>query len=153
VKRTSLADFDCSIAQTLEVVGDPWTLLVIRDAFFGLRRFDEFRESLGIPRATLAARLATLVEHGALETHRYSERPPRHEYRLTAKGRALGPLLVAMLQWGDRWSGVDEPPVSLFDVDTGEPVEPRFVDARTGRGLDEIRLERRRRQAATPRPS
>ena len=145
MKRSSLARFDCSIAQTLEVVGDPWTLLVVRDAFFGVQRFDEFQDSLGIPRATLAARLATLVEHGVLETHEYSPHPPRHEYRLTPKGKALGPVLVAMLQWGDRWTAVGEPPVALFDAETGKPVEPRFVDARSGRFVGDIPIERRRR--------
>ncbi len=149
MKRASLASFDCSIAQTLDVVGDPWTLLIVRDALFGVRRFDDFRRSLGIPRATLSARLAALVDTGILERSEYAERPPRHEYILTDKGRSLGPVLVAMLQWGDEWSGSDEPPVTLIDADTGELIRPLFVDESSGRPLSEIRLERRHRQPTT----
>jgi DNA-binding HxlR family transcriptional regulator len=145
MRRSSWSGVDCSIAQTLDVVGDPWTLLIIRDAFFGLRRFEEFRCSLGLPRATLSARLATLVEHGVMTTHEYSDRPVRHEYVLTSKGRALGPLLVAMLQWGDEWSAPDGPPVTLVDAQSGEPLVPVYVDERSGRLLTEIRIERRRR--------
>jgi DNA-binding HxlR family transcriptional regulator len=145
MRRSSWSGVDCSIAQTLDVVGDPWTLLIIRDAFFGLRRFEEFRCSLGLPRATLSTRLATLVEHGVMTTREYSDRPVRHEYVLTSKGRALGPVLVAMLQWGDEWSAPDGPPVTLVDAQSGEPLVPVYVDEHSGRPLTEIRIERRRR--------
>lgn len=91
----------CSIAATLEVVGDPWTLLILRDAFRGVRRFEQWQEALGVARNVLAARLKSLVEHGVLETRLYSERPPRSEYVLTAKGRALSPVLLTMAAWGD----------------------------------------------------
>jgi DNA-binding HxlR family transcriptional regulator len=144
VKRSSFAGMQCSIAQTLEIVGDPWTLLIVRDAFFGLRRFDQFQQSLGIPRATLAARLATLVDHGIFEMQEYDSRPPRSEYVLTAKGSALRPILISMLQWGDRWSGLPEPPVTLVDRDSGAPVSPRYVDERSGRPLDELHVVARR---------
>ena len=76
----------CSVAATLEVVGDPWTLLILRDAFAGVKRFEQWQERLGVARNVLAARLKTLVAHGVMETRRYSERPPRHEYWLTEKG-------------------------------------------------------------------
>ncbi len=145
MRRSSWSGVDCSIAQTLDVVGDPWTLLIVRDAFFGLRRFEDFRRSLGIPRATLSARLGTLVDHGVMATREYSDQPVRHEYVLTAKGRALGPILVAMLQWGDEWSAPDGPPVTLVDADSGEPLTPVYVDERTGRPLSETRIERRPR--------
>jgi DNA-binding HxlR family transcriptional regulator len=145
MRRSSWSGVDCSIAQTLDVVGDPWTLLVVRDAFFGLRRFEDFRRSLGIPRATLSTRLATLVDHGVMTTREYSEQPVRHEYVLTAKGRSLGPILVAMLQWGDEWSAPDGPPVTLVDADSGESLTPVYVDERTGRPLHDLRIERRRR--------
>jgi DNA-binding HxlR family transcriptional regulator len=145
MRRSSWSGVDCSIAQTLDVVGDPWTLLVVRDAFFGLRRFEDFRRSLGIPRATLSARLATLVDHGVMATREYSDQPVRHEYVLTTKGRSLGPILVAMLQWGDEWSAPDGPPVTLVDADSGEPLAPVYVDVNTGRPLSGIRIERRRR--------
>jgi DNA-binding HxlR family transcriptional regulator len=144
MRRSSWSGADCSIAQTLDVVGDPWTLLVVRDAFFGTRRFEDFRRSLGVPRATLSARLATLVEHDVMTKHQYSDRPVRHEYVLTAKGRALGPILVAMLQWGDNWSAPGEPPVTLVDADSGESLTPVYVDERTGRRLIDLRIERRR---------
>jgi DNA-binding HxlR family transcriptional regulator len=133
----------CSIAQTLDVVGDPWTLLVVRDAMFGTRRFDEFQRSLGIPRNTLTQRLRTLVDHGVLERRRYQEHPERYEYVLTDKGRALDHVLVSMLQWGDRWSDLDEPPVTLVDERTGDAVEPVYVDRNSGTPLSQLRITRR----------
>jgi DNA-binding HxlR family transcriptional regulator len=93
---------NCSIARALELVGERWTLLIIRDAFLGLRRFDEFQDSLGVARNVLAERLTRLVEEGILERTAYSERPPRYEYRLTEKGRDLAIPLLALMQWGDR---------------------------------------------------
>jgi DNA-binding HxlR family transcriptional regulator len=93
---------NCSIARTLELVGERWTMLVIREAFLGRRRFDELADRLGIARNVLAARLARLVEEGVLERHRYQERPERFEYHLTAKGRDLWPVLMSLLQFGDR---------------------------------------------------
>ena len=116
MRRTSFDTMRCSIARTLDVVGDPWTLLVVREAFFGTTRFDDFRRNLGIPRATLSARLATLVDHEVLERHADPETPSRPTYRLTSKGRALSPVMTALMQWGDQWSGVGEPPVTLLDV-------------------------------------
>jgi DNA-binding HxlR family transcriptional regulator len=99
------ADYDmqvCSIARALEVVGERWTLLIVRNLFFGLRRFDELQANLGIARNVLAARLEKLVDTGIVETRAYSERPPRHEYVLTDKGRDLFPAVHALMQWGDR---------------------------------------------------
>jgi DNA-binding HxlR family transcriptional regulator len=92
----------CSIARSLELVGDRWTLLIVRDLVFGLRRFDEFLESLGVASNVLADRLGRLVEEEIVERVRYSERPERFEYRLTSKGRELGLVLLALMQWGDR---------------------------------------------------
>lgn len=143
MRRKSLAGMQCSIAQTLDVVGDPWTLLVVRDALFGTTRFEHFQRRLGIPRTTLSARLDTLVEHGVLERREYQEHPLRHDYLLTEKGRALRPIMVAMLQWGDRWSGLPEPPVTLVDGDTGQAIDPVYVDRASGRPLEELRVERR----------
>ena len=143
MKRAPLGHMNCSIAQTLDVVGDPWTLLIVRDALFGTTRFDDFRRSLGIPRATLASRLDTLVEHGVMERCRYQERPERYEYVLTDKGRDLRRVLISLLQWGDQWSDLDPPPVTLVDLDTDEPIEPAYVDQRTGRPLTELRVGRR----------
>lgn len=92
-----------SIAAALDIVGDRWTILILRDAFRGLRRFDELRRDLDIPRAVLADRLRRLVEHGVLVKRKYQDRPARYEYRLTAMGLELSPILVALMQWGDRW--------------------------------------------------
>lgn len=93
---------NCSIARALELVGERWTLLIVRDAFLGLRRFDEFRQSLGVARNVLAERLDRLAQEGIIERIAYSERPPRFDYRLTDKGRDLAVPLLALMQWGDR---------------------------------------------------
>jgi DNA-binding HxlR family transcriptional regulator len=138
MRRRSFADMNCSVAQTLDIVGDPWTLLIVRDAMFGFRRFDDFVERLDIPRTTLTSRLNTLTDAGILERRRYQDRPPRDEYVLTERGRALQPVIVALLQWGDRWSRLDEPPVVLVDRETRERLELEYVDRRTGRRLDDI---------------
>jgi DNA-binding HxlR family transcriptional regulator len=95
----------CGVARALEIVGERWTLLIVRDAFLGRRRFDEFQQSLGIARNVLTDRLNTLVDEGVFERVRYSERPERHEYRLTAKGRELLVAVTALRQWGERHTG------------------------------------------------
>jgi DNA-binding HxlR family transcriptional regulator len=96
------ADQTCSIARTLEVVGERWTMLIVRDVFLGLHRFDDIQADLGIARNVLASRLERLVVAGVLEKVPYQERPARHEYRLTGKGRDLWPVLVELVHWGDR---------------------------------------------------
>jgi DNA-binding HxlR family transcriptional regulator len=103
VKRSDASHLSCSIARSLDVLGEWWTLLVLREAFFGRRRFEHFVEDLGISRGILTDRLATLVEHGILERHRYQEKPDRFEYRLTDAGRDLFDTMMALMQWGDRW--------------------------------------------------
>jgi DNA-binding HxlR family transcriptional regulator len=104
MRRTSLADFHCSVARTIDVIGEWWTPLIVRDAFFGLRRFEEFQRSLGLARNILAARLDRLVEAGIMERERYQQHPPRDEYVLTEKGRDLFPVIAALMAWGDRWT-------------------------------------------------
>ena len=117
----------CSIASSLDIVGDRWTILILRDAFRGLHRFDEFRRDLEIPRAVLADRLRRLVQAGVLVKRQYSEHPPRDEYRLTDMGRELSPILVALMQWGDRWlGGPDGPPTVLVHEPCGTEVDLRF---------------------------
>ena len=99
------SDYDnqtCSIARALEVVGERWTLLVLRDIFLGNRRFDAIQAHLGVARNVLQSRLERLLEHGVIEKVPYQERPVRHEYRLTPKGIDLWPTIVSLLQWGDR---------------------------------------------------
>lgn len=137
MRRTRFDDWDCSIARTVDMLGDWWTPLVVRQAFLGARRFDEFHTALGIPRNVLTERLRTLEDRGVLERRQYHDRPPRFEYRLTDKGIGLYPVLVAMMGWGDRWlDWPDGPPVRLVDRETGEPIEPVLVDRRTGEELD-----------------
>jgi len=110
---------DCSVARTLDVVGEWWTLLIIRDAFLGARHFEEFQRRTGIARNILAERLERLVENGVFERRPYQERPLRHEYRLTEKGRELFGVLTALRQWGDRWAQAGAPPVKVEHLDCG----------------------------------
>jgi DNA-binding HxlR family transcriptional regulator len=117
---------NCSIARTLEIVGERWTLLIIRDVFLGLRRFDQLQESLGVARNVLTDRLNRLVEAGILERVRYSERPERFEYRLTPKGRELNVALTALRQWGDRHLG-EKPPRVLRTKSDKRPVVAALV--------------------------
>jgi DNA-binding HxlR family transcriptional regulator len=102
--RKSLQHLHCSVANTAELVGDRWTVLILRDAFLGVRRFDDFQRDLGIARNVLTDRLTKLVETGVFSTDLYEDHPPRFEYRLTAKGRDLFDVLVAMWRWGDKWN-------------------------------------------------
>lgn len=134
MKPKSFAGMRCSIAGALELIGDRWALLVIRDLSLGLRRYDDLRASTGIPAATLAARLKHLVLHGIVERVRYQERPPRDEYRLTPKGRDLWKVNVALREWGDRWdaSGFGAPSIEMVDRETGHPLALALVDAETG---------------------
>ncbi|MDQ1567562.1 MAG: hypothetical protein QOF96_2442 [Actinomycetota bacterium] len=102
---------NCSVAGALEIVGEWWTFLVLRDAFLGVRRFEDFQR-----------------RHGILERRRYQERPERYEYRLTDKGLELHPILVSLMQWGDKWAGVaDAPPMVLVHKGCGHPSAPRMV--------------------------
>jgi DNA-binding HxlR family transcriptional regulator len=137
---------NCSIARALEVVGERWTLLIVRDVFLGLRRFDDLQENLGIARNVLTDRLNRLVEQGILERVRYSERPPRYEYRLTDKGRELNVALTALRQWGDKYLSekpprllrrkADRKPVVAALVPKGTPVlRPDEVETVPGPGL------------------
>ena len=114
---------DCSVAQALEVVGEWWTLLILRDCFLGVRRFEEFQRRLGVSRNVLAERLSRLVEKGVLTTVPYEDHPPRSEYRLTDKGRDLYPIVVSLRQWGDRWQREGPPPVVVQHLDCGHESE------------------------------
>ena len=119
---------NCSVAGALEIVGEWWTFLVLRDAFLGVRRFEDFQRRLGIARNVLTARLQTLVSHGILERRRYQERPERFEYRLTDKGRDLYPVVAALMAWGDRWLPSPEgPPVRLVHRACGHEVHPELA--------------------------
>lgn len=145
MKPKSFAGMRCSIAGALELIGDRWALLVIRDMSLGLRRYDDLRASTGIPAATLAARLKHLSASGIVERARYQERPPRDEYRLTRKGRDLWKVSVALREWGDRWdaSGFGAPTVETIDRDTGRSLKLALVDAETGVAVPLDRIELR----------
>jgi DNA-binding HxlR family transcriptional regulator len=148
--RTRFKDADCPIARATNLMGDSWTPIVMREAFRGRRRFDEFQEALSMSRSVLSKRLSRLVEAGLLEKRAYEDRPPRFEYILTRKGRAFYPVLAAMLRFGEDWLWDEgsEPPLQLLDRETGEPVVPLVVNEKTGEPIDvrKIRLGRRRKE-------
>jgi DNA-binding HxlR family transcriptional regulator len=133
----------CSVARTLEVMGDRWTMLVIREAFLGVRRFDDFQRDLGVARNVLADRLARLVDEGVLERRRYQERPERFEYRLTDKGIDLWPVMVSLMKWGDRHAAPDGPPTLVLHRDCGGEVNARFVCEKCGKPVDARSAEAR----------
>jgi DNA-binding HxlR family transcriptional regulator len=134
------ADYDtqvCSIARALEIVGERWTLLIVRNLFLGLRRFDELQDNLGIARNVLAARLEKLVEAGVVEKRTYSERPSRHEYVLTDKGRDLWPALISLMEWGDRHApSPGGPPTVIVHRGCGGEVGSRRTCTRCGKALE-----------------
>jgi DNA-binding HxlR family transcriptional regulator len=127
---------NCSIARSLELVGERWTILVLRDVFLGRRRFDELQRSLGVARNVLAARLERLVDEGILERVPYQERPLRYEYRLTEKGVDLWPVIVELLQWGDRYAAPEAgPPIVLRHRGCGGELGEGRVCSRCGESL------------------
>jgi DNA-binding HxlR family transcriptional regulator len=130
-----VGDLTCSVARSLAVVGDRWTLLVLRDAFLGARRFEDFR-AVGLTRHRLADRLKRLVAAGVLDRVPYQDRPPRSEYRLTEKGRDLWPVIVSLTRWGDRWmADEDGPPVELIHRECGHTVMPQLACPHCARPL------------------
>ena len=135
MRRKSFGGMSCPIARSLERVGEWWSILILRDALAGMTRFDEFQKSLGIAPSMLTRRLDALVEAGLLERHRYSAHPPRHEYRLTERGRDFRLVLVAMLAWGNRHFAPEGASVQIVDAETGAAADPILVDRATGRPL------------------
>jgi DNA-binding HxlR family transcriptional regulator len=135
VERKSFADMHCSVAQCLEVVGEWWTMLIVRDAFLGVTRFDEFQQRLGISRNILNQRLGHLIEHGVMRKVPYSDRPARYEYRLTDKGRDLWGVVTAMRQWGDRHAAPDGPPLQMVHKGCGETVEATMTCSHCGESI------------------
>jgi DNA-binding HxlR family transcriptional regulator len=133
---SDFSSLDCSVARTLEVIGERWSLLILRDAFYGVKRFDDFQADLGIARNVLTDRLKKLVERGVLSRRPYEERPPRYEYRLTEKGRDLLPVVLSMMRWGDRWEATGERPVTLSHTTCGHETEPVTVCSHCGEELE-----------------
>ena len=148
MRRADYSDTNCSVARTLEVMGDRWTMLVLREAFFGVRRFEAMQRNLGIARNVLADRLQKLVGHGILARVPYQERPERHEYRLTEKGLGLYAPLIALMRWGDEHLAEPEGPplvlhhepcghdmtATLTCSECGETINPRDVRPLPGPG-------------------
>lgn len=124
-------DQPCLIARSLALVGDAWSMLIMRDAHAGLTRFDDFRKSLGIAPTILTKRLSTLTDEGLLEKHRYSERPPRDEYLLTESGRDFLPVLFAIGAWGRKHRGGGKV-TRFFDAELGSEIDPVIIDRQTG---------------------
>jgi len=124
------------VGRTLERVGDTWSLMILRDAFQGLSKFDQFEKSLGMAPNILTQRLAALVEAGFLERRPYQERPVRHEYRLTELGRDFAPVMTALLAFGNRHFAVEGIASQMVEAATGLPADPVLVDRRTGKPMD-----------------
>ena len=141
MERKSFSRMQCPIARSLERVGEWWSILILRDAFQGLTRFDQFQKSLDIAPNMLARRLTSLVEAGLVERRRYSEHPPRDEYVLTGRGRDFRPVILALYAWGNKHFAPEGASVVLVDARTGKRADPVLVDRPTGRALDDVRYE------------
>ncbi|MGE0153395.1 MAG: winged helix-turn-helix transcriptional regulator [Reyranellaceae bacterium] len=138
MKREPYKHMNCSVAAALEIVGEPWTLLILRDAYQQVRRFEEFQRHLGIARNILTARLKKLVDNGILVKVQYQDRPRRFEYRLTDKGAAMFPVIVCLKEWGDRFGAKASfgPPLNLLDKESGELVRPALIDQGNGKQIE-----------------
>jgi DNA-binding HxlR family transcriptional regulator len=135
MQHTNLAAMQCPIARSLNRVGEWWSILILRDAFHGLTRFDQFQKSLGVAPNILSRRLTGLVRSGLLERRRYRDRPPRYEYVLTDIGHDFRPVLWAMLAWGNRHFAPEGESVLLVDRATGRRAVPTMIDANSGKPL------------------
>lgn len=134
--RTSLKEFNCSLARTADIIGDKWTLLILRDAFFGASAFSQFHKSLGVARNILADRLEKLVEHEILEKRQSRPGVARYTYHLTERGQALAPVLIAITQWGDEWIfGQGAEPLHFLDRKQGKPIQSVNVRSSNGQSL------------------
>jgi DNA-binding HxlR family transcriptional regulator len=137
MRWSEIGEQRCSVARTLSVIGDRWTMLVLREAFRGVRRFDEMQRQTEAPRPILSDRLRVLVDEGVLERRPYGNHPDRFEYRLTEKGIDLYPVIVSLLTWGDRWmgDGEDLPPVELRHKGCGHLMHPELACPECGEWL------------------
>ncbi|CNI44167.1 MULTISPECIES: winged helix-turn-helix transcriptional regulator [Yersinia] len=135
MQRTRFEDMPCPVARSLERVGEWWSILIIRDAFQGLTRFDEFQQSLQLSPTILTRRLKYLVESGIFEKRLYNPRPARYEYLLTERGTDLFPVIAALFHWGNQHFAPEGPAVLLVDRRTGTPVEPILLDRHSGQPI------------------
>ncbi len=136
MKRRSLANASCPVARTLDVVGEWWTLLILRDVFHGKHRFDDLQAGSEVPRNVLTVRLQALITDGILERRPYQARPARFEYHLTQKGRELYPVLAALRVWGDRWLSPDGPLVQVTHLPCGSTAAPILTCPDCGGKID-----------------
>lgn len=164
MKNDAFPSQTCSVARALEIVGEWWTLLIVREAFFGVRRFSEFERNLGIAKNVLSERLSKLVASGLMERIDMPGRGNPRDYNLTDRGRDLLPIVVALMQWGDRWIvGPERSPIRVLDRETGEEIAQMRVTAASGRplSLEDVSVAPgpgadeaiRRRFGAPPRPT
>ena len=148
MRRTRFDADPCPIARVADLFGDWWTPIILRDALFGVQRFEDFQKNLDISRATLSSRLTRLVDEGLMEKVAYQQHPVRHEYVLTEKGRAASDVLIAMWRYGEDhfWPERQRPPLELAFSESRATVRATVVDEVTGRPLDpgELRMQRRR---------
>jgi DNA-binding HxlR family transcriptional regulator len=143
MRHTQIHDMTCSVARSWSVLGERWTMLVLREAFNRTRRFEDFQAHLGVARNVLTERLGRLVDEGILERRQYQDRPPRYEYRLTEKGLDLYPVLVAVMRWGDKHKSDNRPPVTLVHRTCEHDADPKLVCSHCGEELHarEVRAE------------
>jgi DNA-binding HxlR family transcriptional regulator len=137
MQRKSFNKMECPVARSLERVGEWWSILIMRDAIYGMTRFDQFQKNLNIAPNMLTRRLAVLVEAGLLEKRLYSEKPARYEYIVTPRGRDFRPVLWSLQAWGNRHFAPEGESVMLVDKETGQRVDPIMVDRNTGKPITE----------------
>ena len=150
MKRTSLADKECPLSTTLDIVGEWWTILILHDLFDGYTRFEQFEANHGISSGILTRRLKDLVAAGLVERRPYQTRPTRHEYVLTPKGRSLRPVIIALAAWGNARLRPEKRSMILIDTESKAEVEPIVVDRATGRKLDDPVFQFTAGPAASP---
>jgi DNA-binding HxlR family transcriptional regulator len=135
MQRKSFAEMECNIARSVEEVGDGWSLMILRNALLGAKRFQDFEAQLDVPPTTLARRLQSLTARGFFVRREYAAHPPREEYELTAKGLDFLPVLLSLAAWGERWLSPGGAPLELVHAQTGAAIRPSLVDACTGKEL------------------
>jgi len=135
MQRKSFAEMECNIARSVEEVGDGWSMMILRNALLGAKRFQDFEEQLDVPPTTLARRLQSLTARGFFVRREYAAHPPREEYELTAKGLDFLPVLLSLAAWGGRWLSPGGAPLELVHPETGAAIHPSLVDACTGKEL------------------
>jgi DNA-binding HxlR family transcriptional regulator len=152
MKRTQFADQPCSVARAMDIVGELWAFMIIRNVFLGVRRFEGLRANLGISRKVLTERLELLVARGILERRVYQDRPPRHEYRLTPMGVDLFPVLMALARWGDRWlAGASGTPIEFVHRKCGQATAARVVCTHCGEDIGAHNVQPRLGPGGEPR--